>query len=431
MTAPLYAPTDRIHRLERLLETNRVLSSTLDLEPLLQTVVDVASELTDSEVASLLLYDPEIQQLRFAASPWFQKASLQSVIVPIDRSIAGQVFREKRPIVVQEGSKEQRLYREVGEQVGLATRSMLAVPLVFRERPIGVLEALNKRGGVHYTGEDVSVLETLSAQAAVAIENARLLQQVQNQYERLASLDQMKGDFIAIASHELRTPLGLILGHAAFLQDGATPDVAEHLSVIIRGAERLKDILDELSRLTHSDQGAARLNLQVFPVKELLDELAAKFAASAKEKYISLDTECKPGGLVVEADRQKMQVALGNLVDNAVGFTDTGGHVLLAACEEEPDAADRSGYVSFEVVDDGIGIPAAKLGKIFERFYQVENHMTRRRGGLGLGLSVCKSMTELHHGRIEVESVEGKGSRFCIRLPARQPKNSGNGQKPH
>jgi signal transduction histidine kinase len=417
--------------LERLLETNRVLSSTLDLEPLLQTIVDVASELTDSEVASLLLYDPEIQQLRFAASPWFQKASLQSMIVPIDRSVAGQVFREKRPIVVQEGTKDPRLYRSVGEQVGLATRSMLAVPLVFRERPTGVLEALNKRGGVHYTGEDVSVLETLAAQAAVAIENARLLQQVQTQYERLASLDQMKGDFIAIASHELRTPLGLILGHAAFLQDGATPDVAEHLSVIIRAADRLKIILEELSRLTHSDQGATRLNLQVFPAKELLDEVAVRFAAAAKEKYLSVDTECKPGGLMVEADRQKMQVALGNLIDNAIGFTDTGGHILLAAFAEDPDAAERSGYVDFEVVDDGIGIPSAKIGKIFERFYQVESHMTRRRGGLGLGLSVSKSMAELHHGRIDVESVEGKGSRFWIRLPARQPKNPGNGQKPH
>jgi signal transduction histidine kinase len=431
MTAPLYSPTDRIHRLERLLETNRVLSSTLDLEPLLQTVVDVASELTDSEVASLLLYDPEIQQLRFAASPWFQKTSLQSMTVPLDRSIAGQVFREKRPIVVQEGNKDPRLYRSVGEQVGLATRSMLAVPLVFHERPIGVLEALNKRGGVHYTGEDVSVLETLAAQAAVAIENARLLHQVQTQYERLASLDQMKGDFIAIASHEFRTPLGLILGHAAFLQDGATPDVAEHLSVIIRAAERLKDILEELSRLTHSDQGVTRVNLQVFPVKEFLDEVTVKFKAAAKEKYLSLDTECKPGGLLVEADRQKMQIALGNLIDNAIGFTNTGGHVLVAAYAEEADAAERAGYVDLEVVDDGIGIPSAKIGKIFERFYQVENHMTRHRGGLGLGLSVSKSMAELHHGRIDVESVEGKGSRFCIRLPARQPKYSGNGQKPH
>jgi signal transduction histidine kinase len=417
--------------LERLLETNRVLSSTLDLEPLLQTVVDVASELTDSEVASLLLYDPEIQQLRFAASPWFQKTSLQSMTVPMDRSVAGQVFREKRPIVVQEGNKDPRLYRSVGEQVGLATRSMLAVPLVFHERPIGVLEALNKRGGVHYTGEDVSVLETLAAQAAVAIENARLLHQVQTQYERLASLDQMKGDFIAIASHEFRTPLGLILGHAAYLQDGATPDVAEHLSVIIRAAERLKDILEELSRLTHSDQGVTRVNLQVFPVKEFLDEVTAKFKAAAKEKYLSLDTECRPGGLLVEADRQKMQIALGNLIDNAIGFTDTGGHVLVAAYAEEPDAAERAGYVDLEVVDDGVGIPSAKIGKIFERFYQVENHMTRHRGGLGLGLSVSKSMAELHHGRIDVESVEGKGSRFCIRLPARQPKNSGNGQKPH
>ncbi|MGD0807651.1 MAG: GAF domain-containing sensor histidine kinase [Anaerolineales bacterium] len=431
MTAPLYSPTDRIHRLERLLETNRVLSSTLDLEPLLQTVVDVASELTDSEVASLLLYDPEIQQLRFAASPWFQKTSLQSMTVPLDRSIAGQVFREKRPIVVQEGNKDPRLYRSVGEQVGLATRSMLAVPLVFHEQPIGVLEALNKRGGVHYTGDDVSVLETLAAQAAVAIENARLLHQVQTQYERLASLDQMKGDFIAIASHEFRTPLGLILGHAAYLQDGATPDVAEHLSVIIRAAERLKDILEELSRLTHSDQGVTRVNLQVFPVKEFLDEVTVKFKAAAKEKYLSLDTECKPGGLLVEADRQKMQIALGNLIDNAIGFTNTGGHVLVAAYAEEADAAERAGYVDLEVVDDGIGIPSAKIGKIFERFYQVENHMTRHRGGLGLGLSVSKSMAELHHGRIDVESVEGKGSRFCIRLPARQPKSSGNGQKPH
>ena len=317
------------------------------------------------------------------------------------------------------------------EQVGLATRSMLAVPLVFRERPIGVLEALNKRGGVNYTGEDVSILETLAAQAAVAIENSRLLSQVQTQYERLASLDQMKGDFIAIASHELRTPLGLILGHAAFLQDGATPDVAEHLSVIIRGAERLKAILDELSRLTHSDQGETRLSLQVFPVKELLEEVVVKYAQAAKEKYLSLDSECKPAGLVVEGDRQKLQVALGNLIDNAIAFTDTGGHILVAAGALEPDAKERSGYVDLEVVDDGIGIPAAKMGKIFERFYQVENHMTRRKGGLGLGLPVVKSMAELHHGTVEVESVEGKGSRFCIRLPARQPKTNGNGQKPH
>jgi signal transduction histidine kinase len=428
MTAPLYSPTDRIHRLERLLETSRVLSSTLDLEPLLQTVVDVASELTDSEVASLLLYDPEIQQLRFAASPWFQKDSLQSVTVPLDHSVAGQVFREKRPVVVQEGSKEPRLFRTVGEQVGLATRSMLAVPLVFHERPIGVLEALNKRGGVHYTQEDVSILETLAAQGAVAIENARLIKQVQAQYERLASLDQMKGDFIAIASHEFRTPLGLILGHAAFLQDGAIPEVAEHLSVIIRAAERLKDILEELSRLTHSDQGVTRMNLQVFPVEEFIVEVVEKFAAAAKEKYISLGSECKPGGLVVEADRQKMQVALGNLIDNAIGFTEPGGHILVSASGEAPDSKESSGYVDLEVVDDGIGIPAAKLDKIFDRFYQVENHMTRHRGGLGLGLSVAKSMAELHHGMIQVESIENKGSRFCIRLPVRQPKNN-NGKK--
>src|SRR4030042_3389048 len=141
----------------------------------------------------------------------------------------------------------------------------------------------------------------------------------------------MKGDFIAIASHEFRTPLGLILGHAAFLQDGAPPAVAEHLAVMIRAAERLKDILEELSRLTHSDQGVTRLNLQVFPAKELLDAVVEKFAPAGKEKYLSLNTECKPIGLVVEADRQKLLVALGNLIDNAISFTDTGGATPGAA----------------------------------------------------------------------------------------------------
>lgn len=422
MTAPLYSPTERIRRLERLLETNRVLSSTLDLEPLLQTVVDVASELTDSEVASLLLYDPEVRQLRFAACPWFQKASLQSMLVPINQSIAGQVFQEKRPIVLQEGSKDPRMYRTVGEQVGLATRSMLAVPLIFRERPIGVLEALNKRGGLHYTGEDVSILETLGAQAAIAIENARLIQQVQQSYDQLSNLDQMRSDFIAIASHEFRTPLGLILGHTAFLQDGASPEMSEHLAVIMRGAERLKRILEDLSRLTVSDQGVARLATQVFPVKEVLEEVASRYAGTAKEKYLALETECSPIGMDVEADREKLTIALANLVDNAVGFTTTGGHILVAACAQPPDTRETSGYVDIEVVDDGIGIPPAKIQKIFERFYQGEDHMTRRRGGLGLGLSIARSMVELHRGKILVESVEGKGSRFVIRIPSRQQK---------
>ncbi|RPJ33591.1 MAG: ATP-binding protein, partial [Deltaproteobacteria bacterium] len=143
------------------------------------------------------------------------------------------------------------------------------------------------------------------------------------------------------------------------------------------------------------------------------------------------DLECRPAGLVVEADRSKLLIAVGNLVDNALGFTNAGGHVLVAAGSAAPDSTEKAGYVEIEVVDDGIGIPASKFTKIFERFFQTENHMTRRRGGLGLGLPVAKSMVEMHHGKISVESVEGKGSRFCLHLPARQPKTNGNGQKPH
>ena len=130
----------------------------------------------------------------------------------------------------------------------------------------------------------------------------------------------------------------------------------------------------------------------------------------AVSKSITLHADAGHGDLLVEGDASKISIALSNVVKNALDFTNPGGHVFIVA-EQIP------GYVKVSVIDDGIGIPVKDLSHIFERFYQVESHLTRKHGGMGLGLSVAKVMTELHGGRIWAESVEGKGSNFTILLP--------------
>jgi two-component system sensor histidine kinase VicK len=147
-------------------------------------------------------------------------------------------------------------------------------------------------------------------------------------------------------------------------------------------------------------------------MKHVIDEVVASFKDMASEQNITLTTESARDDLFVEADETKISIAVSNLVKNGITFTDAGGHVLVKS-ESLP------GYVKVSVIDDGIGIPMKDLPHIFERFFQVESHLTRRHNGMGLGLSVAKVMIEMHGGRIWAESLEGKGSNFSFLLPTK------------
>ena len=226
----------------------------------------------------------------------------------------------------------------------------------------------------------------------------------------MARLDLMKSDFIAITSHELRTPLGLILGHATFLREVIQPDYRAQLDIIVRNAMRLKEIIDSVSNMDTVQRGMASVRARPISIRRIVEDVMASFEQTAHKKNITMQAETGEGDLVVEGDDAKISIALSNVVKNALDFTNPGGHVNIVA-EQIP------GYVKVSVRDDGIGIPAKDLAHIFERFYQVESHLTRKHGGMGLGLSVAKVMTELHGGRIWAESMEGKGSNFTFLLP--------------
>lgn len=411
-------PNEHMIHLERLLEVVRGLTTSPDLNAFLQSVISEASELTNSELASILEYDEVADELRFLAVQWFDREALGSVGVPLEGSAAGWVFRKRQPLIIQDARADKRHFKTVDRVTKHQTHSLVAVPLMVNGEVIGVLEALNKKDNAHYTEEDLAILETLAALAAQMVRNAALDRKIRATKIELAELERLKSDFIAITSHELRTPLGLILGHATFLKEMGAVEHVDQLDTIIRNATKLKEIVENLSDVDNVSNGAARIRNSKVSMSKIVEDAILTFQDEAKSRNITLQAEMAKSPFFVDADGTKISIVVSNLVKNALQFTDSGGQVTIAVGED-------TGYLKVSVSDDGIGIPARDLPRVFDRFFQVEEHLTRRHGGMGLGLAVAKSMVELHGGRIWAESQEGKGSTLTFLLPIeRAPKPS-------
>jgi signal transduction histidine kinase len=403
-------PNDRIIHLERLLEVVRGLTTSPDLDSFLQSVIAEASELTSSELASILEYDETADELRFLSVQWFDRDVLRPMGVPLDGSAAGWVFRKRQPLIIQDARADKRHFKVVDRITKHDTNSLVAVPLMVRGEVIGVLEALNKKDSAHYTEEDLAILETLGALAAQAMQNAALERKMRMAKIELAELERLKSDFVAITSHELRTPLGLILGHATVLKELVGNEHADQLDTIVRNATKLKEVVESLSSVDNFQNSAARVRSQKVSLAKIAEDTILNFQDEAKARNITLKTDIKHSPFFVDADGSKIGIVFSNLVRNALQFTDPGGNIVIKI-EEDSDS------IKVAVSDDGIGIPAKDLPRVFERFFQVQGHLTRRHGGMGLGLAVAKSIVELHGGRIWAESEEQRGSTVAFLLP--------------
>ncbi len=402
---------DQVKLLARLLEVTRNLGAMVDLDMYLQSILSAATELTGSESASLLEYDEPSQEFSFRFVPWFHRDQTRDARVPLNGSPAGWAFLNSKPLIINDVLADERHFDKIDQIAGFTIRSILVVPLLLHGRPMGVFEVFNKSDSAGYTDEDILVSETLASLATTAMQNNLLENNVQSSQDESRDLDRLKNEFIAITSHELRTPLGLILGHATFLRELVGNEYQEQVEAIIRNASRLKEIIETLSRVDNYQTGGASLRSRRVSVARVIEDVAASFRDIATQKGIALKTEVdRRQELFVDADGSKIAIVLSNLLKNAVTFTNEGGHITVHGSLE-------SNFVKVIVEDDGVGIPAKDLPRVFERFYQVESHLTRKHGGMGLGLSVAKVMIEMHGGRIWVESVEGLGSKFTFLLP--------------
>jgi signal transduction histidine kinase len=400
---------DSMKILERLLEVSRGLGYQVEIETYLQSLLSAAAELTESESASLLEYDEAAQEFYFRYVPWFHRDAVRSARVPLNGSVAGWVFLQAKPLVIDDATRDSRHCKKIDELIGFTTRSILAVPLMVHGKPVGSFEVFNKKE--KYSGRDILVVESLAALAATALQNEMLEKSVSSSQDEARELDRLKNEFIAISSHELRTPLGLILGHATFLKELLGGEYHEQVDSIIRNSSRLKDIIESLTSVDNYETGGALVRSRKVSAARIIEDVAASFKDMALKKSIAIKKEVPHGeDLWVDIDGGKIAIVLSNLVKNALTFTNEGGQVIIRG-ERQTE------YVQISVEDNGVGIPASDLPRVFDRFYQVESHLTRRHGGMGLGLSVAKVMVEMHGGRIWAESTEGLGSTFIFLLP--------------
>jgi signal transduction histidine kinase len=344
----------------------------------------------------------------------------QEIRIPVAAGIAGTVATTGTPIRINEAYTDPRFNPEVDKRTGYHTRNILCAPMRnARGQVIGVFQVLNKRGG-DFSALDEQLLASLSSQAAVAVENAQLYDEVQRAYTQLQALDRMKSDFINSISHELRTPLVPILGYTDILLSGSMgalpPNCVRGVQAIATSAKRLLSLVEGLLIFVRLDEGEMALNREPVDLAPLVAVVMEPFRSKAVESKLTLVNEITGSLPAVIADRQELTMAITHLMDNATKFTPAGGRVTVKA---QPVATeDGSMVVEIAVQDTGIGIPPELHAKIFERFYQVDNSTTRQFGGVGIGLAVVKQIVEAHGSRVLVESEPGKGSTFRFHLPA-------------
>ncbi len=387
--------TERLDGYRRLIDISRDLASTLDLDILLSRIVHAAAEVSGAEAASILLYDDAARRLYFQVATNIDEPTRRGLVVPLDKSIAGWIVNNRKPVRSANVHDDPRFFGDVEQMTGFPTESILGVPLITKTKVVGVLEAINKHRG-KFSDADESMLLVLGAQAAVAIENARLFQQ---------------SDLISEFVHELRTPLAS-LSTATYLL--LRPEMSQEqrdqiVNNIHNETLRLNSLASSFLDLARLESGRVQFRKSAFSVADLLYECKDVMTSKAEEDHIQIRVESPEGLPVLEADRDKIKQVLLNLLSNAIKYNRPNGSVILRAEASESE-------MSLFIQDTGIGIPEQAVPHLFEKFYRVREHEAKA-SGTGLGLSISKQIVHGHGGRIEVKSKVGVGTMFTVILP--------------
>ena len=401
---------ETVTRLRRLVELSTVLNSTLNLNELLLLIIQTASDLLECETASILLYDEKSPHLFFAASTEMDADKLAEISVPLNDSLAGTIFRTNEPIILNRLEGDPRHNLQASEHVGFQAKSLLGVPMRIRTKTIGVLEALNKRGSP-FSQADQDIMTVIASHAAVAINNAQLMQALRQSYEQAKQADQLKSDFLAVASHELRTPLGIIIGYSTFLREEAQGEMSNHAEQVLAAAMQMRALVEDMTNLTLLETEKSTYQQEQIAIQDILKIAGEEVLelTSIKAQTLQFDLPVQP--LLVKIDPKKTINALVNLLHNAVRFSPDEKIITIGAKREGEQ-------VLCWIQDQGIGIPSDELNKIFERFHQVETPNVRRYGGMGLGLTIARGLIEAQGGKLWAESEgEGKGTIFKVLLP--------------
>ncbi|HEV8419813.1 MAG TPA: ATP-binding protein [Actinomycetota bacterium] len=382
-----------------------------DLDTSIQLMAGAIGRDLEYEAFSILLRDGEELVVKgMYGMPFYGES------IPIGKGVSGTVAATGRPLIVPDVAQHENYIVADPEM-----RSEMAAPMRIGDELIGVLD-VESRSSDAFDEASLRVLARLADQIALVAHSNRLLSQQRETMRRLQELDQMKSDFIAITSHELRTPITAIRGFVNTLQrnqDRLTMDqLTDFMQIIDRQSARLARLVEDLLFVSRIEAGTIRFEAEPVDLGRFLSETAESLGPEVRSR---VRVEVEPPGATVRTDPHRLDQILRNLVENALKFSPPDTEVRI-------DAMVRDDWFQLAVTDHGVGIPPEDLSRIFDRFHQVGQVMTREIEGAGLGLYITKRLVEAMGGTITVASVPGQGSTFRIWLPADLKSADGRGQ---
>jgi GAF domain-containing protein/CheY-like chemotaxis protein len=392
--------------------------STFDLKSVLQTLVESAARLCEADKATITrqIGGAFFRAEAYGFSAEFMEYVRTLPVVPDSGTATGRALLEGRVIHIPDVLSDPKYtWTEVAQTLG-GYRTILGVPLLREATPIGVL-ALTRSEVRPFTDKQIELVSTFADQAAIAIENVRLFDEIQEKSRQLEQASRHKSQFLASMSHELRTPLNAIIGLTEMMVTNAprfgTEKAAEPLRRVHRAGTHLLGLINQVLDLSKIEAGKLELNPESINLVRLIDEVVGTARQLAEQNKNRLVVEVQDKLGMLTADPMRLRQILLNLLSNACKFTKQGEVALRVQ-----RVADGGGWIEFAVTDTGIGMTAEQQAKLFEEFTQADSATAQRYGGTGLGLAITRKLARMMGGDVTVESESGKGSVFTVRLPA-------------
>jgi signal transduction histidine kinase len=411
---------ESVEEMKALSEVGQAVSSSLDLETVLETIVARAVDLSGTDCGVIYEYDEEAEEFNLRASHRMEAEAvevLRAARIKLGEGATGQAALSRAPVQIADtlGQREGSVSRLRPLLNRLGYRSLLTVPILRDHQIMGGLTVWRRQVG-EFEPEVVNLLQTFATQSALAIQNARLFREIEAKSRELEAANRHKSEFLANVSHELRTPLNAVIGFSEVLQEKLFGELnekqAEYTDDILSSGRHLLSLINDILDLSKIEAGRMELEVTTFHLPDAIENALLLIRERASRHGIKLDRVIDDRLGDFTGDERKIKQILVNLLSNAVKFTPEGGQIKV-------DATLRDSAVIVSVTDTGIGIAKEDQEVIFEEFRQVGTNYAQKREGTGLGLSLTRKFVELHGGKIWVESEPGRGSKFTFTLPLR------------